>query len=153
MLQKMAEQNEELVKEYEEIGNVSMDVTYGKEHRTACSLACHAGESGRLIGKTKGGHNTKVNATCDGWGRIFDICLTEGEASDYKGAKVLLERLPKWARRLLADMGYDADWVCNDAKSKGISPCIPGRKNRKKSIRYNKELYKQRNKIERAFAE
>ena len=73
--------------------------------RTPCSLARHAGEMEHLIDKTKGGHNTKVKATCDGWGRIFDIHLTEGEASVYKGAKVLLERLPEWVERLIAESG------------------------------------------------
>lgn len=39
-----------------------------------------------------------------------------------------------------------------DAKSKGIISCIPRRDNRKKPIRYNKKLYKKRNKIERTFS-
>ena len=48
--------------------------------------------------------------------------------------------------------GYDGDWVCNLLKSMGITLVIPGRKNRIKAIRYNKKRYKERNKIERAFA-
>ena len=150
MLEAMADQNKELVKEDEEIGNISMDATYCKTHRTACSLVAHTGELGRLIDGTKGGKNTKLHAACDGKMRIFAIHLTEGSASDYKGAEVLIGRLPKWGRRVLADKGYDAGWVREDIKSKGMTPCIPGRSNRKKPVRYNKKLYKQRNKIERA---
>jgi IS5 family transposase len=56
--------------------------------------------------------------------------LTQGQASDYQGARHLLDRLPK-ARELLADRGYDADWFRNGLKDKGILPCIPPRKKRR----------------------
>lgn len=71
--------------------------------------------------------------------------------SDYKGAAALLERLPK-AQELLADRGYDADWFRNALRDKGIAPCIPGKKNRKIEIIYDKTLYKQRHKVENMFA-
>ena len=48
----------------------------------------------------------------------------------------------------LADGGYDGNWVRKLLRSMGITPVIPGRSSRKKTIRYNKEFYKQRNKIE-----
>lgn len=70
--------------------------------------------------------------------------------SDYKGAAVLLDSLPQ-TRELLADRGYDADWLRKALLSKGIAPCIPGRRSRKESVSYDKELYKQRHKIEIMF--
>ena len=70
--------------------------------------------------------------------------------SDYKGASVLLDSLPQ-ARELLADRGYDAEWFRNALSSKGITPCIPGRRSRKVPVAYDKELYKQRHKIEIMF--
>ena len=60
MLEETADRNKELVKEDEETGNVSMDTTYCKAHRTACSLVAHAGDLRRLIDGTKGGKNTKL---------------------------------------------------------------------------------------------
>ena len=83
--------------------------------------------------------------------RIFAIHLTEGTASDYAGAKVLLEQLPEWINRLVADRGYDANWVREALESMGIEACIPGKKNRVVAIKYDAEFYKERNKIERAF--
>ena len=62
-----------------------MDATYCKAHPRACNGAFHAGEWGRLIDKTKGVQNSKLHATCDAEGRLCDIFLTRGEASDYKG--------------------------------------------------------------------
>ena len=70
--------------------------------------------------------------------------------SDYKGAAMLLDQLPQ-AKELLADRGYDADWFRQALTKKGITPCIPPKKNRKIQYEYDKELYKQRHKIENMF--
>ncbi|WP_219906596.1 transposase [Nitrosospira multiformis] len=37
------------------------------------------------------------------------------------------------------------------SRKKGITPCIPPKKNRKTQIEYNRELYKQRHKVENMF--
>jgi len=66
--------------------------------------------------------------------------------SDYTGARRLLSGLPN-AHKLIADRGYDADWLIAALKKKGITPCIPPRKNRKKQRRYSRHLYKQRHRI------
>lgn len=78
------------------------------------------------------------------------MMLTEGQMSDYKGAAMLLPVLPK-AKELLADRGYDADWFRHALTEKGITPCIPPKKNRKIQIDYDKTLYKQRHKVEIMF--
>lgn len=78
------------------------------------------------------------------------MLLSEGQMSDYKGAALLLPILPK-AKALLADRGYDADWFRTALMEKGIAPCIPPKKNRKTRIEYDKDLYKQRHKVENMF--
>jgi putative transposase len=45
---------------------------------------------------------------CDGNGRPLILLLSEGQMSDYKGAVLILDALPK-AKALLGDKGYDAD--------------------------------------------
>jgi len=55
------------------------------------------------------------------------------------------------AEWLLADRGYDADWFREALVDKGTKPCIPGRKSRKKTVKYDKRRYKRRNRIERMF--
>ncbi len=52
---------------------------------------------------------------------------------------------------LLGDRGYDADWFREALVSMGITPCIPGRKSRGKTIKYDKRRYKKRNRIEIMF--
>ena len=66
------------------------------------------------------------------------------------GAAALMNGLPE-AEWLLADRGYDADWFRETLVNKGTKPCIPGRKSRKKTIKYDKRRYKRRNRIERMF--
>ena len=76
--------------------------------------------------------------------------MTAGEVSDYTGAAALLGQMPK-AEWLLADRGHDADWYREALKDKGIRVCIPGRKSRKKKIRFDRRRYKRRNRIEIMF--
>lgn len=94
--------------------------------------------------------NSKLHAVCNASGQPIAFHLSGGQVSDYKGAAVLLASLPP-ARELLADKGYDADWFRNALSSKGITPCIPGGHSRKAPVAYDKELYKQRHKIEIMF--
>ncbi|MBK1976572.1 MULTISPECIES: IS5 family transposase [Brevundimonas] len=129
---------------------VMIDATYLKAHRTASSLRGKKGGLGRLIGRTKGGMNTKLHAVTDANGRPISLFMTAGQVSDYTGAAALLDSLPR-AQWLLGDRGYDADWFRDALQAKGITPCIPGRKTRTEPIRYDKRRYKRRNRIEIMF--
>src|SRR5690606_23507651 len=66
-------------------------------------------QRGRLIGRTKGGLNTKLHAVTDAKGRPLKFFMTAGQVSDYTGAAALLGSLPA-AEWLIADRGYEADW-------------------------------------------
>ncbi len=94
--------------------------------------------------------NTKLHAICDSQGRPLNLFMTAGQVSGYIGARALLSSLPDvdW---LLGDRGCDADWFREALKDKGIRACIPGRKQRKKPVKYDKRRYKRRNRIEIMF--
>ena len=68
--------------------------------------------------------NTKLHAVIASHGRLVRFFMTGGRASDYTGAAALLCSLPE-AEWLLADRGYDAGWIREALKDKGIKPCIP----------------------------
>ena len=103
-----------------------------------------------MIGRTKGGMNTKLHAVTDAIGRPITFFMSAGQVSDYTGAAALLKELPE-ADWLIADRGYDADWFRDALKDKEIKPCIPGRKQRKALVKYDKRRYKRRNRIEIMF--
>ena len=70
--------------------------------------------------------------------------------SDHKGAALMLPALPK-AKSLTGDKGYDSDAFRKALREKGIEPCIPPKKNRKRPLPYDEKLYKKRHKIENSF--
>ncbi len=76
--------------------------------------------------------------------------LTPGNVSDMKAAPTLIERAGRM-RYLLGDKGYDADSLRVLARNAGATPVIPGRRNRKRVVRYDKDRYRGRHLIENAF--
>ncbi len=67
-----------------------------------------------------------------------------------KAAPSLLERAGRM-RYLLGDKGYDADRLRRSIRDAGALPVIPGRRNRRRAIRYDKDRYRGRHLIENAF--
>ena len=65
-------------------------------------------------------------------------CLLE--RADCKEAIPLIEDLP--CKVLLADRGYGTDEIVEYAKTSGIQPAIPSKKNRKVQRNYDENLYK-----------
>ena len=55
------------------------------------------------------------------------------------------------AKQLIADKGNDSNALRDWLKSRGTEPVIPPRSNRKVQLRYDKRLYRERNRIERSF--
>lgn len=94
--------------------------------------------------------NSKLHVVCDSKGRPLQMYLSAGQTSDYTGAAGLMSGMPK-VKVLLADRGYDADWFRNALIDRGITPCIPSKKNRKVQIEHDAILYKKRHKIENMF--
>jgi transposase len=91
-----------------------------------------------------------VTVECDGQGRPLIMLLSEGQMSDYKGAALMLNALPR-AKELLGDKGYDADWFRQALAERGITACIPSKSNRKAPIEHDRILYRQRHRIENMF--
>ena len=62
----------------------------------------------------------------------------------------MIDALPR-AKAMLGDRGYDADWFREALMTRGITPCIPSKANRKVSIPHHPTLYRERHKIEIMF--
>ncbi len=75
--------------------------------------------------------------------------LTGGEASECTQALTLLHGIE--AKAILADKGYDADYVVKAPKFMMAEVVIPSKSNRKEVRSFDKDLYKERNLIERMF--
>lgn len=90
--------------------------------------------------------STDLDAIWDASGRPISFFIMAGQISDYTGAAVLLDELPK-AKWLWADRGYDAERFRDALQAKGITPCIPDGNCRNKIVKYEKRRYKRRNRI------
>ena len=77
-----------LAADHGEEETVMIDATYLKAHRTASSLGIKKG-GGRLIGRTKGGMNTKLHEIFESQGRPLNLFVTAGQVSEHIGAKAL----------------------------------------------------------------
>lgn len=62
----------------------------------------------------------------------------------------MLASLPP-TKALLADKGYDADWLRDALADRKIEACIPSKSNRKIQIPHDRLLYRKRHKIENMF--
>lgn len=95
---------------------------------------------------------TKAHAGCLKSGRLWDLELTEGQRHDGKVGERLLRR---YKRRqvgvVVADAGYDTNGVRRQLRRIRARKCIKPTRSRKGPRRYDRKLYRQRNKIERLF--
>ena len=79
----------------------------------------------------------------------MDFILSAGQAADCKYAIPLIES--KKYQLLLADKGYDSDAILDHVKKADAMAIIPPKRNRKIQRDYDKEIYKERHKVECLF--
>ena len=95
------------------------------------------------MGKSRGGLSTKIHVAVDALGNPVRLLLTAGQASEYGQSKALIAG---WvADYVLADKGYDSDEFIE------AIAVIPPRCHRQAPREYDRELYKERNLVERFF--
>jgi transposase len=79
------------------------------------------------------------------------MMLSAGQTNDQKGAKILVPLLPP-ARELIPNRGDDSTPFRAALAERGSTACIPPKKNRRQPIPCDKAPYRQRHRIEIAFA-
>ena len=102
------------------------------------------------MGRSRGGLTSKIHALVDTNGLPVRLALTAGEAHDNRLAGKLLSCLQS-GTMLLADRGYDADWIRALVAKRGAWANIPPRCNRNEPICFSLSLYRARNLVERFF--
>ena len=85
----------------------------------------------------------------DALGNPLRIILTEGQVHDIRQSEALIEGFA--CEKVLADKGYDSDKFREVIASKGAEAVIPPKRSRKEPIPYDKDVYKERNLVERFF--
>ena len=92
---------------------------------------------------------TKIHALVDALGNPVRIELSPGQAGDAPYAAVLLADCEAFG--VIADKAYDADWLLEGLACNGTDAVIPSKANRLEQRLIDRNLYADRNKIERYF--
>jgi transposase len=108
------------------------------------------GERVQAIGRSRGGRTTKIHLLVDEKGRPHVLQLTAGQASDIKAAFALIAQ-SRPSLRLLADRAYDGDALRRTLADRGTTPVIPNKINRVNRFAFDRDAYRLRNAVERAF--
>jgi transposase len=108
------------------------------------------GAQNQAIGRSRGGRTTKIHALVDEEGRPHAFLLTGGQVADITGAASLLAATAP-SEHMIGDKGYDATHLRLFLSSRGTTPVIPNKSNRKQIFPFDAERYKLRNVIERTF--
>jgi transposase len=93
--------------------------------------------------------STKIHALVQGMGQLIGFALTGGEMADITEAQGLLCGLEP--DEVVADKGYDSDELVQFIRDAGAKAVIPPRRNRLHKRRWDRQIYKDRNIIERFF--
>jgi transposase len=101
------------------------------------------------LGRSVGGHSTKIHAVCDALGLPVRFLLSGGEVHDSRMAQAMIDGLV--AEHLLADKGYDSRNLVAAAEAAGMTVLIPSRSNSLEPRTYDPVIYRERNQIERLF--
>jgi transposase len=102
------------------------------------------------MGRSRGGLTSKIHAIVDANGLPVQLALTPGEAHDNRLCAQLLTGLQTGLQpktMLLADRGYDADWIRALVTQQDAWANIP----RKNPVCFSPYLYRARNLVERFF--
>jgi transposase len=91
---------------------------------------------------------TKIHGAVNDDGKAVKLKLTAGQINDVTQADSMLEGLKP--EHVIGDKAYDSDDLRSTIRKSGAKPVIPSRKGIRRR-RYDKNLYKKRNIIERFF--
>ena len=100
-------------------------------------------------GKNRAGVTTKLHLVITPENHVVEGMLTGGNVADITVADDLTADIVRC--HVIEDRGYDSDSHRRELQANNNVPVIPGRKNRRVEIVYDKTLYKLRSGIERYF--
>ena len=107
------------------------------------------------LGRSRGGFTTKIHAAVDALGNPLSFVLTPGQRSDITQAEALVEPWTEGCcpvEAVIADKGYDSNAFVDYVQAHEAEAVIPSRRRRKEQREIDRNLYKDRNKVERFFS-
>ncbi len=130
---------------------VFLDSTVVRAHQQAAGARKKKGN--QAIGRSRGGLTSKIHLLCASENDALKLCITAGQAGDAPAGEALIDGIErrKGVTHAAMDKAYDSDRIREKLEAKRIEPVIPPKANRREALPYDRERYKQRNKVERLF--
>ena len=117
------------------------------------------GIDGEALGRSRGGFSTKIRIRAEGLGKPVTFTLTGGEVHDSKAFATLMGT--GWIRRLgcgrprlkpdrlAADKAYSSGVIRSALRRRSITPVIPTKSNERPNAAFDRDAYRERNRVER----
>ena len=110
------------------------------------------------LGRSRGGYSTKLHLLTDANGHVLSMTLTAGQAHEstefdrlLANCRLGLLRYANRPMRIAGDKGYSSHAIRNSIAYQRIEPVIPARSNETQQSRFDHEMYRRRNIIERVI--
>ena len=104
-----------------------------------------------MKGRGIGGLTTKIHAVVDGLGNPLHFLLSPGTRNDIVYAQEMLEPFELRGKKVLADMGYDQEALCEYIRQRGGEPIIPSRVTNRIQRDIDEDEYRERHLVENLF--
>lgn len=99
------------------------------------------------LGRSRGGFSTKIHLAVDAVGKPLKFLFTAGQESDIAQAEALIAG--EGAKCIVADKGYDSQAFVDVILQQGAKPVVPSRSTNLVQRKVDKNIYRERNRIER----
>ena len=133
------------------IEGFSLDSTSVKVHPDGTGAVKMNGP--QAIGKSRGGWNTKIHLVAADTQTAITFALSPGNAHDAPHGRLLLEELGPMPEGLpmLIKRAYEGNETRHLVFDLGMIPVVPSKSNPLDPWKFDRELYKKRNQVERIF--
>jgi transposase len=111
------------------------------------------------LGRSQGGFSTKLHLRAEGNGRPITAVLTGGERHEQIALEALLDKgavrrrgrgRPRLRpRRVAGDKAYSSPSARQKLRARRITPVIPTRSNQRRQSGFDRQAYRERNRVER----
>jgi transposase len=116
-------------------------------------------DKAEALGRSQGGFSTKLHLRAEGGGKPITVVLTGGERNEQIALEDLLDQgairrhgrgRPRLRpRKVAGDKGYSSPTARHRLRRRGIRPVIPTRSNQPRQPDFDRNAYRQRNRVER----
>lgn len=136
----------------------SVDGTVVRAHQHAAG-AHDSSADAEALGRSKGGFSTKIHVRAEGGGKPITFVLTAGQRHEAVVFEQLMEQGAvkrigrghprRRPRRVVGDKGYSSRAIRQYLRRRHIRYTIPRKRNERRTGRFDRAIYRTRNRVER----